>query len=64
MDPEILSWMDVTLLLNERRDEIRALTDKEQDGAERLRLEGARRELDWLIEQVQEKWGWWASRGA
>ena len=63
MNREILSWVDVTLLLNDRRDELAALSKEERDDAELLRLEGARRELDWLIEQVQEKWGKWASGG-
>ena len=63
MNREILSWVDVTLLLNDRRDEITALARAETDQAERIRLEGALRELNWLIEQVQERWGRWASGG-
>ena len=63
MSAQITAFVEIVCLLDARRDEITDLLSREGDRNERLRLEGARRELTWLIEQVQEKWANSAGQG-
>ena len=55
-------WVDIHVLLTERRDELKRARAGETRDDERLRIDGAVREITWLLEQVQERWAEWGSR--
>ncbi len=54
-------WVDMHILLSERRDELRSVLGSEKDPREKARIEGAIREITWLLEQLQEHWAEWAA---
>ncbi len=62
MGCDVSTWVELIAFLSQRRDDLTAALNREKDQNEKLRLEGAMRELNWLTEQLEEQWGRWASR--
>ena len=62
MNEQNFNWVDLMVLLNERRDKVLTLLAAEnEEPDEKLRLDGAARELNWLIEYFQENRADWVA---